>query len=151
MSQLRQSAHRYTQVHHHHRAKGPAIYLAQPNGLGSWSNLPRRANGPAVCRRTSIRNVSLINLNFVFFANASVFFLESHLCMMLCLVANIRVNHIDKRMTDRKGSIAGLPLEIRRTTFLAFGASYNLLYKTNGRAVGPKNDGKSFTQPVGLG
>ena len=46
---------------------------------------------------------------------------SQHLCMMLCLVANILVNHIEKRMTDRKGSIAGLPLEIRRTTFHAIG------------------------------
>ena len=31
-----------------HRAKGPAVYLAQPEGLGYRQQNTKRANGPAV-------------------------------------------------------------------------------------------------------
>lgn len=34
------------------RTKGPAVYLAQPNGLGNEWFVRRRANGPAVCVST---------------------------------------------------------------------------------------------------
>ena len=45
---------------------------------------------------------------------------------------------------------------VKHDRFVAVGSTddvthLKLLYKTNGRAFGPQNDGISFTQPVGLG
>ena len=45
------------------RAKGPAICIAQPNGLGERQPHIERANGPAICG-SSCRTVNPVRLNF---------------------------------------------------------------------------------------